>query len=112
MVTSLAGNRWSAPWSRGALGDWTSFIDHLLYFGYLLPTLIVLLAHRTRGWMNFYVISGVLLTLICAIFIAHGGSRRVIGVMFGSSMICWALLRGRRIRLRTLGVLTVTAAVL
>lgn len=102
MIRSLAGNRWSAPWGRGALGNWESFIDHLQYFGYLLPTLIVVLAYRLRSWMNGMVILSILMTIPCVIFIAHGGSRRVIGVMFGAAMICSVLLRGQRIGFPTL----------
>ena len=112
MVKSLSGNRWSAPWARGALGGWDSFRDHLQYFGYLVPTLVVLLAYHTKSWSNALVLIGILLTVPVTVFVAHGGSRRVIGVMFGSAMVCWALMRGRAIRLPTLAGLAGAAALL
>ena len=39
MVHYLGQERWSAPWGRGQLGGWDAFLDHLQYFGYLLPVL-------------------------------------------------------------------------
>jgi hypothetical protein len=110
MVSSLAGNRWSAPWARGQLGGWNAFLDHLAYFGYLLPTLTVLLAQRRRSWLAPQVVTACVLSLIMAVFLAHGGGRRVIGVMAGSATICWGLLQGRRANFRTLAVLGVVGA--
>ena len=37
MYNALLEDRWSAPWARGALGGWDAFLDHLSYFGYILP---------------------------------------------------------------------------
>ncbi len=34
------------------LGGWDAFLDHFAYFGYLLPTLAVVLA-REVGWLNW-----------------------------------------------------------
>jgi hypothetical protein len=110
MVTSLFGSRWSAPWGRGAMGGWDAFLDHLSYFGYLLPTLTVLLAHRLGNWRQSRVIFSLLLSLVCAAFIAQGGGRRIIGVMFGSALICWGLLQGTRIRRRHLAVVAAIGA--
>lgn len=102
MVTSLAGNRWEAPWVRGALGGWDAFIDHLPYFGYLLPTLTVLLANKRRSWSDPAVVLSMVLSLIVMIFLANSGSRRIIGVMFGSALICWVSLKGRAVKPTTL----------
>lgn len=90
MLHYLGQNRWSAPWVRGQLGSWDAFLDHMSYFGYLLPTLTVLLALRSR-WLNYKVIVSILFTLIMAVFLAQGGSRRITGVIFGAAIIVWIL---------------------
>ena len=95
MFSGLSGDRWSAPWSRDQLGGWGAFGEHLSYFGYLLPSLTVLLAHRRGQWLHPNVIVAAILSLVMGVFLAHGGSRRIIGVIFGSGLICWALLRAR-----------------
>jgi hypothetical protein len=41
MIYYLGQERWAAPWGRGQLGGWDAFLDHLQYFGYLLPVLTV-----------------------------------------------------------------------
>jgi len=43
MVYYLGQERWAAPWGRGQLGGWDAFLDHLQYFGYLLPVLTVVI---------------------------------------------------------------------
>lgn len=101
MFRSLAKDRWSAPWARSSLGGWGSFIDHLQYFGYLLPTLTVLLAYRVRSWHNPLVVLSGIISLTLTMFLAQGGSRRIVGVMFGSALICWTLRRGRTLRLES-----------
>ena len=68
MFFHLGSDRWSAPWARETLGGWDSFIDHLDYFGYLLPTLTVLLAVRTRRLNIPIVISVCLSALMTAFF--------------------------------------------
>jgi hypothetical protein len=112
MVKSLAGNRWDAPWVRGALGGWESFIDHLPYFGYLLPTLTVLLANKQRSWFTPSVAISIVLTIIIIAFLAHGGSRRIIGVMIGSALICWVSLPNQVQRPGTFIIAGVAAALL
>jgi hypothetical protein len=112
MVNSLLGNRWSAPWARGDLGGLDAFIDHLSYFGYLLPTMTVLLAHRTGSWLNSKVLTSVVLSVVIELFLMQGGGRRILGVTVGSATICWVLLRGRKIRLITLAVPAVLTVLL
>lgn len=46
MIQGLTKSRFAAPWSRGGSGGWDAFLDHLAYFGYLLPCLTVMLAHK------------------------------------------------------------------
>jgi oligosaccharide repeat unit polymerase len=90
MFNGLIAARWSAPWGRGQLGGWDSFLDHLSYFGYLLPTLTVLLAQKT-GWRDRRVITSIFLSLVIIAFLAQGGGRRIIGVIIGSAIICWII---------------------
>lgn len=110
MIYYLGQNRWSAPWSRGALGGWDAFLDHMSYFGYLLPTLTVLLALRSR-WLDYRVIISSLFSLAIAVFLAQGGNRRIIGVIFGSAIICW-ILEQKKINIRSLIILILSIVVL
>ena len=90
MFFYLLQNRWNAPWNRGMLGGWDAFLDHMAYFGYLLPTLTTLYGIRSRRFRLNLIISILLSTTMVA-FLAHGGGRRVIGVVIGSALICWVL---------------------
>jgi oligosaccharide repeat unit polymerase len=90
MLTALTQPRWSAPWSRGQLGGWDSFLDHMAYFGYLLPVLTVLLAHHSKS-INPRVIASFILSLVMTAFLAQGGARRIVGVIWGAAIICWIL---------------------
>jgi hypothetical protein len=93
MLTFLNVGRWSGPWSH-APGDWTAFIDHMEYFGFLLPALLVALAGRL-GWLNIRTLVIGLLSLFFALFVAQGGGRRYVGVFFGIALIQWLLSRRR-----------------
>ncbi|ELS02163.1 hypothetical protein Xen7305DRAFT_00018750 [Xenococcus sp. PCC 7305] len=88
MIYYLGTNRWTAPWGRGQLGGWDAFLDHLSYFGYLLPTLTILLILKSQK-LTAKVIMAIALSLFMAAFLAHGGGRRIIGVIFGAALICW-----------------------
>jgi len=112
MFESLLGNRWAAPWARGATGGWDAFIEHLQYFGYLLPSMTVLLAHRMKGWTNYQVITSLILSLTVELFLMQGGGRRILGVTVGSAAICWVLLKGEKVRLVTLVVPATVAVIL
>jgi oligosaccharide repeat unit polymerase len=90
MLYYLGQDRWSAPWARGRLGSWDAFLDHMSYFGYLLPALTVLLACRSR-WLSWRVIVSINLSLIIAVFLSQEGSRRVLGVIVGAAIIVWVL---------------------
>jgi len=94
MMENLMESRWSAAWARGAIGGWDAIIDHLAYFGYLLPTLAVMTSRRA-GWLS---LSGLLLSclsIIFLIFLAQSGSRRIVGVCLGAALCCWILDRDR-----------------
>jgi hypothetical protein len=100
MITALGWCRFCAPWSTGVLGGAESFLVNLRYFGYILPTLTVLLAHQV-GWLRAKTIVCAILSLVFVAFLAQEGGRRVIGVTGGAALIAWMLLQ-RRIKLKFL----------
>jgi hypothetical protein len=100
MINALGWCRFCAPWSTGAFGGWEAFIVHLQYFGYVLPSLTVLLAYR-EGWARPKTIVASIVSIIMVAFLAQGGGRRIIGVVVGAALITWSLLQ-ERIRPRTL----------
>lgn len=108
MVRYLGQDRWAAPWGRGQLGGWDAFLDHLQYFGYLLPVLTVVIGRRI-GVRSVRTLICVGMSLIVALFLAQSGSRRVIGVVGGMALILW-ILDQQRLRLKHL-LLTVVAIV-
>lgn len=108
MVHYLGQERWAAPWGRGQLGGWDAFLDHLQYFGYLLPILTVVIARR-GGVRNARTLACIAMSVIMTLFLAQGGSRRVIGVVVGMALILW-ILDQRQLRIKHL-VLTVVAIV-
>jgi len=108
MVSYLGQERWAAPWGRGQLGGWDAFLDHLQYFGYLLPVLTVVIGRRA-GLRNPRTIAGIVMSVIVALFLAQSGSRRVIGVVIGMALILW-ILDQHRLRMKHL-VTTVVAVV-
>ena len=90
MVHYLGQERWAAPWGRGQLGGWDAFLDHLQYFGYLLPVLTVVMGRRV-GIRNARTLICVGMSIVMALFLAQSGSRRVIGVVIGMALILWVL---------------------
>ena len=100
MVHYLGQERWAAPWGRGQLGGWDAFLDHLQYFGYLLPVLTVVLVRRA-GLRNARTIICIAMSIVIALFLAQSGSRRVVGVVGGMALILWVLDQ-RRLRIKHL----------
>ena len=90
MANSVLRPRWEAPWSREQLGGWDAFLDHMVYFGYLLPTLTALLGHKC-GWLSRKTIVACLITVIMLLLLIQGGGRRIVGVVVGAAIICWFL---------------------
>jgi oligosaccharide repeat unit polymerase len=88
MFSYLGGNRWSAPWSRGQLGGWSSFIDQMPYFGYVLPSLTALLITR-RGLLKAETLFAVGCTVVMLLFLSSIGGRRIIGVTVGAGLLVW-----------------------
>jgi hypothetical protein len=103
MVNSVGGARWTAPWARGALGGWDAFADHLSYFGYLLPTLAVVMARR-KSWFSGGTIIAILCALIFLLFLSQSGARRIMGVCLGAALFYW-IMDQRRMRPRDLLIL-------
>jgi hypothetical protein len=90
MFHYLGQERWAAPWGRGQLGGWDAFLDHLQYFGYLLPILTVVIARRA-GLRNPRTFICVAMSIVMTLFLAQSGSRRVIGVVAGMALVLWVL---------------------
>jgi hypothetical protein len=108
MVHYLGQERWAAPWGRGQLGGWDAFLDHLQYFGYLLPVLTVVIVRRA-GVRNARTIICIAMSIVIALFLAQSGSRRVVGVVGGMALVLW-ILDQRRLRVKHL-LMTVFAVV-
>ena len=107
MFSYVGQGRWSAPWGREQLGGWDAFLDHIQYFGYLLPALTVIVARRA-GWIDLRTVISIAMALVMALFLAQSGSRRIIGVVFGMGLILWMLTQQR---LKTKHMIVVTIAV-
>ena len=90
MVHYLGQERWAAPWGRGQLGGWDAFLDHLQYFGYLLPILTVVISRRI-GLRNPRTLICIAMSIVMTLFLAQSGSRRVIGVVAGMALVLWVL---------------------
>lgn len=99
MFQSLGSGRWDAPWARGQLGGWDSFLDHLQYFGYLTSVLTVVVGRRL-GWRNWRTIVSAVLSLTMAMFLVQSGSRRVIGVVVGVALIFWILVQDSKLKVK------------
>jgi hypothetical protein len=94
MLNGLGADRWAAPWARGDFGTSLAFVEHLQYFGYVLPSLTVLIAHK-EGWFRVRTILSLCMSTIMIAFLAQGGGRRIIGVIVGAGLLTWLLLQER-----------------
>ena len=110
MAYYVGQERWAAPWGRGQLGGWDAFLDHLQYFGYLLPILTVVIGRRV-GLRNARTLVCVALSIVMTLFLAQSGSRRVIGVVAGMALVLW-ILDQRRLRLKHLFATCLSVVVL
>jgi hypothetical protein len=110
IISSLLAPRFGAAWSREALGGWDVFIEHLVYFGYPLPALCVLLARR-HSWSHHRVAIALVLTLLFVLFVGQSGGRRIIGMLVGSGLFCW-IITSRQLRFKVLAIVAAGAAVL
>ena len=92
VMDGLLNSRFSAPWARGQLGDWTSFIEQLTYFGYLLPPLTAIMYMRARGPIDGRTVFCAVLTVCFLVFPVQGGGRTGLGAVLGSAIIVGILL--------------------
>lgn len=90
MLAAFGENRWGAPWARGALGGWDAFLDHIGYFGYMLPPVTAILARRV-GIFNWRTLLMALASFVILALFSTGGGRRIVGVMVGSGLVVWFL---------------------
>lgn len=111
MFRSLLENRWAAPWARGDLGGWRAIIDHFGYFGYLLPTLAVMIMRR-KGLLHPSTLLAIAMAAVFLAFLLHSGSRRIVGVCLGSALACWMLDRPKIHLWQFLALMGATAAIL
>ena len=109
MFENLGVSRWQAPWARGQLGGWDAFIDHMKYFGFVVPSLTVVLGIK-RGWFKPDVAIAIILSLVMVAMLSQTGGRRIVGVSVGSAIVCWALLQ-TRIRLRSIAIVSLFVVV-
>jgi hypothetical protein len=112
MLDGLQAARFSAPWSRSELGGWDALTDVLINFGYPLGTFTVMLALRGGRWGDWKVVVGMLLSVIFLLFVAQGGSRRLVGAIVGAGLFTLAC-GNRRMHLGSvLGVAVMGGALL
>jgi hypothetical protein len=111
MINGLSACRFCAPWSRGAFGGTDAFAEHLVYFGYVLPSLTVMIAQQSN-WVRVRTVVVAAMSGVMMVFLAQEGGRRIIGVMVGAALITWMLFQAR-IRTRVaIGALVVVACLL
>jgi len=109
MFDSLGDDRFSAPWARGQLGGWGSFVDQMPYFGYVLPSLTALLAAR-RGWRGVTLIA-LVCSLIMLAFLSQSGGRRLVGVTVGAALLVWVQ-SNPQLRVRDYLIIAITGVTL
>jgi hypothetical protein len=110
MIAGVQSARFAAPWDRDAIGGWSAFTEHMIYFGYMLPSLTVLLAHE-RGWLQLRVAISGLFSFIMMLFLMQSGGRRIIGVVVGAALVTWFLTH-RRLTFKLLVVGSIVAVIL
>jgi hypothetical protein len=92
IIDTLGKARFEEPWGAKKVGGLESFRTHLVYFGYLVPSLTVLLAVRA-GWGNVMTILAIIMSIIVLAFPSQSGVRGEIGVIGGSAILTWLLTR-------------------
>jgi len=90
MYSSLFESRFQAAWSRGALGGWDAFANHLAYFGYLLPPILAAY-YRLSGRANWKWFILLAMTAFLIPFYFQGGGRRIVGALVLGFVGVWIL---------------------
>lgn len=109
MLQGLLRPRFAAPWARGVSGGFNAIIEHLKYFGYLLPSITALIISRDRKLTGRVIIS-ILLTLFFSAFEFQGGGRRIIGFLIGSGAITYMVANKNRLKWKHFIVLSLIGA--
>lgn len=104
VVAGLQAERFGAPWSRGSIGGWTAFIEHLAYFGYLLPSLTILMALSQKRWLTWQVGLTTVFSLLFLPFIIQSGGRRLVGVCVGAAFFTWLCSVRKRLTIVHIGI--------
>jgi hypothetical protein len=105
MLSTFSANRWNTPWARGSIGGWDAFLDHIGYFGYILPPLAGLLI-RNAGLRHWRTVTIAAFAIVIIALYSTDGGRRIIGVMVGSGVVAW-FLGAKKPRSRDLLVLAI-----
>lgn len=88
MLESMTKSRFNVPWARADSGGLNSFFEHLKYFGYITPSLSVLI-YIKDGKLTPRVLISFFLTLFFSTFEFQGGGRRITGFLAGTGIITW-----------------------
>ncbi len=92
MLAGLGVSRWSAPWTRSDFGGSEAIVEHLQYFGYIMPSLTVILAQRS-GWVKPSTLIAIVLSVVMTLFLSQSGGRRIVGVTAGAGLFTWLILQ-------------------
>jgi hypothetical protein len=111
MFSYLGSSRWEVPWARGQLGGWDSFLDQAQYFGYLLPSLAIIIVARIGLWRPPSLLA-IAAAVVQLAFLSQGGGRRIVGVALGAAVIVWVLAKPQLKFKQALGAFAGAAAIL
>lgn len=92
MIRSLTKSRFASPWARGISGGFGSLVEHLKYFGYLLPPATALYLY-TQKKISVKVVVAIFLMLFFSAFEFQGGGRRITGFLAGSFLLTFLIIR-------------------
>lgn len=99
MLKSLTRARFSSPWARGSAGGLDAILEHLKYFGYVLPALLGLLFLTTSRFdIRRYIAA--FLTLFFGAFEFQGGGRRITGFLAGSLIMTILIYKRKDLKIR------------
>ena len=99
MIKSLSKSRFRSPWSRGVSGGFNAILEHLKYFGYVLPALTALLIISEKK-INFRTISGLAMMIFFSAFEFQGGGRRITGFLLGSFVMTFLIYFRQQLKIR------------
>ncbi len=95
MVDAMMGARFSQPWTRGRLGDWTTFITELNLLLQLIPPLTAVIWNRRQSFPLFQLLI-VLSIFIFTLFFGFSGGTRNLFITYLATFITGYLITLRR----------------